>query len=314
MSYFTTIHCSVCGSALTNAHCNRCLLDLAENAPNVTATASEFGEYEIEGEIARGGMGIVYRAWHKPSSRRVALKLLLDGELSTPQQVRRFYTEAAAAAMLQHPNIVRVDEFGECDAQHYIAMELIEGGCLSTAAITNAMDIAGVIAKIARAVAFAHEHGVLHCDLKPSNILIDQAREPCLADFGLAKIDSQEQLFRDCEDLGGTPSYAAPEQVIKGDVSAAADVYGLGAVLYHMLSGRPPFMGGTATETLRHVIDETPAELAASVPCDLATICFKCLDKVPSARYASSLEVAEECERFLRGEVIKARPVSWKII
>lgn len=307
--------CARCGAVLRDGNCAACLLQCALN-PDFDADAPElrdawrFGDYQIEEKIARGGMGVVYRARQLSLNRPVALKMILGGELAPLEAVRRFRIEAEAAAKLRHPNIVSIYEVGEWDHEHYLSMELMEGGSLADHHPWEPKEAAALTAKLAHALAYAHEHGVLHRDLKPSNILLDSAGEPRLADFGLAKLASQDLALTLSHVTLGSPGYVAPEQASHGDVTTAADVYGLGAVLYEMLSGRPPFSARTAVETLRRVMEDPPAPLPKSVPQDLRTICLKCLEKTPAARYASARELAEDCERFLKGEIIRARRIT----
>ena len=305
--------CSICGTVLLDGKCARCLLTYALDAGDEGPAEMDgwrFGDYFIEGRIARGGMGVVYRAQQISLNRPVAIKMIIGGELASTEAVRRFRIEAEAAAKLRHPNIVAIYDVGEFDHEHFYAMELVEGGSLAEQTSWEAKAAAALIAKVARALAYAHEHGVLHRDLKPSNILIDTSGEPKLADFGLAKFVAQDQGLTLSQAMLGSPGYMAPEQAKQGDVTTAADVYGLGAVLYELLAGRPPFAGGTAVETLRSVMDDEPPPLPKSVPRDLATICLKCLDKSPAGRYASARELADDCESFIRGDTILARPVS----
>jgi WD40 repeat protein len=278
------------------------------------------GDFELQEELARGGMGVVYRARQLSLNRPVALKMILAGQLATTDSVRRFRNEAAAAAKLDHPNIVSVYEVGEYETQHYFAMRLVTGGrnvatwakSLDLPPAKRAQAVAAMMAKIARAVAFAHERGVLHRDLKPSNILVDEKGEPQVTDFGLAKLVQEEDSGLTLSAMMlGSPSYMAPEQADgrHRDVTTATDVYGLGAVLYELLAGRPPFLADSPLATAKKVIEEMPAPLPA-VPRDLGTVCLKCLAKEPAQRYASALAVSEDLESFARGELIRARPVA----
>jgi len=290
----------------------------------------QFGDYELESEIARGGMGVVYRARQRSLNRTVAVKMILGGQLASPAAIRRFRLEAEAAARLHHPAIVPIYEIGEFETQHFFSMKLIDGASLaaclddfrlsdkpaSSERHAQQVAIAELLAKVARAIAFAHQRGVLHRDLKPSNILIDEQGEPHLTDFGLAKLTGGEADGGTISAVVlGTPGYLAPEQAA-GKVehaTTAVDVYGLGAMLYELLTGRPPFREATAWETMRAAIERNPTpprELNPAVHRDLETIALRCLEKLPGKRYASAAAVADELERFVRGDPITARPVS----
>ena len=275
---------------------------------------ADFGDYELQGEIGRGGQGIVYRARQKSLNRTVALKIIALGHWSTARHLKRFRLEAEAAASLNHPSIVPIHEVGERDGCCYFSMNLIEGGQLDEVVRREAISIrraAELIAKLARTVHYAHEHGILHRDIKPGNILLDKEGEPHLTDFGLARLVETESTVTRTTEVLGTPSYMAPEQASGNNVAltSATDIYGLGAVLYHLLTGCPPFAAGTTYETVRLVLETEPRQprlLNPKVDRDLSTICLKCLEKDPQRRYSSALALAEDVERWLRHEPIRA--------
>jgi serine/threonine protein kinase/tetratricopeptide (TPR) repeat protein len=277
----------------------------------------EFGDYELLEEIGRGGQGVVYRARQKSLNRTVALKIIALGQWATKSHLKRFRLEAEAAASLNHPSIVPIYEVGERDGACYFSMGLVEGGQLDAIAKREPVPhrrAAELIAKVARTVHYAHEHGILHRDIKPGNILLDAKGEPHLTDFGLARLVETESSVTETLDVLGTPSYMAPEQAVGNNVavSSATDVYGLGAVLYQLLTGQPPFAGGTTYETIKLLLDTEPRPprlLNPKVDRDLSTICLKCLEKDPKRRYSSALALAEDLERWLKHEPIAARRV-----
>lgn len=359
----TTNHprqCPQCGTTLTAAAvewlCPRCLLGQAATppgavesglAPRWTASnASEstpaplrsvlhhFGDYELIEEIARGGMGVVYRARQISLDRIVAVKMLQFGRLAAGDVLKRFRQEAEAIASLRHPNIVPIHEFGEHDGQPYFSMDLIEGGDLGVLVRDRALagrHAAGLLRTIAEAVSYSHEHGILHRDLKPTNILLDGDGQPHLTDFGLAKFFELRRDESSTSDTGrgetsngrdwtatgqvvGTPSYMSPEQAggRRSAVGVVSDVYSLGAVLYFLVTGRAPFPADTLEEFLRLVHEAepvSPRRLNVRLGPDLESICLKCLEKDPDRRYASARALGEDLDRFLRGEPIRARPL-----
>jgi len=312
--------CGICGGELIDGLCALCLfgtvdIDEADNS-HVFVT---FGKYELLEELARGGMGVVYRAFQEDLKREVALKMIGAGQLAGSDAVQRFRTEAEAAAKLNHPNIVPVFEIGECEAQHYFTMRLIGGGrniadwAKDLSGKGREEAIAKMVARVAGAVAFAHQRGILHRDLKPSNILIDEDNEPQVTDFGLAKFFGDEDASGLTLSMAvlGSPSYMAPEQAEgrHADVTIATDVYGLGTILYELLRGTPPFGESSPIATARAVLEREPPKLTG-VSRDLATVCFKCLDKFPENRYPSATLLADDLERVAQGDPILARPIS----
>jgi serine/threonine protein kinase/Tfp pilus assembly protein PilF len=275
----------------------------------------ELGDYELLEEVGRGGQGVVFRARQKSLDRTVALKVISLGQWASEAHLKRFRREAHAAASLDHPSIVPIYEVGEREGSCYFSMKFVEGGQLDEVVRRTPLSIrqaAELIAKVARTVHYAHEHGILHRDIKPGNILLDKDGEPHLTDFGLARLlDTQSSVTRTIEVLG-TPSYMAPEQAAGNNIAISrnTDVYGLGAVLYQLLTGQPPFAGGTTYETIRLLRDTEPRQprlLNRKIDRDLSTICLKCLEKDPKGRYSSALALAEDLEHWLKHEPIQAR-------
>jgi len=342
--------CQACGTELPaqapEGLCPRCLLQaglqmsasqppVVEEAATLPPSSAEltsaqasaqglpriryFGDYELLGEIARGGMGVVYKARQVSLDRVVAVKMILAGQLASPGDVKRFYTEAQAAAQLNHPNIVAIHEVGHHDGQSYFSMDFVDGKNLAELTAGKplvAVRAAGYVKTMAEAVHHAHLRGVLHRDLKPSNVLIDGDDRPCITDFGLAKQVEKRREVTQTGAVLGTPSYMPPEQAggKGGEVGPPSDVYSLGAILYELLTGRPPFQATTPMDTLMQVLEAepvSPRKLNPQTPRDLATICQKCLEKSPLRRYHSARELAEELGRFLNQEPILARPAGW---
>ena len=275
-----------------------------------------FGDYELLEEIARGGMGVVYKARQASLNRVVALKMILSGQLASEGEIQRFLVEAQAAANLDHPNIVPIYEVGEQKGLHYFSMKLIEGTGLGQQMARFANDPEAAVRLIvvaARAVHHAHQRGILHRDLKPGNILVDRRGEPHITDFGLAKRVEEDSNLTVSGAIMGTPAYMPPEQAsgVKG-LTVAVDVYGLGAILYELLTGRPPFKGDTALATMKLVMEQEPAKprsLCPKLSVDLETVCLKCLNKQPGGRYATAEALADDLDRWRRGEPIAARRV-----
>ena len=277
-----------------------------------------FGDYELLEEIARGGMGVVYKARQISLNRTVALKMILAGQLAGEEEVNRFHTEAEAAANLRHPNIVAVHEVDQIEGQHFFSMDYVDGKSLSVLVKENplaAKTAARYVRTIARAIHYAHEQGILHRDLKPSNILIDQNDQPQITDFGLAKrVQGNSDLTATGQVLG-TPGYLPPEQAAAAtdQIGPASDVYSIGAILYELLTGRPPFRAETPLDTLMQVVDSQPVPprlLNPNVPHDLETICLKCLEKRPDQRYRTAQELSGDLERYLNDEAIQASSIN----
>jgi len=294
-------------------------LDMA--IPRVTdgqiGTFRYFGDYELLEEIARGGMGVVFKARQVSLNRIVAVKMILSGLLASPADVERFHAEAQAAANLDHPGIVPIFEVGEHRGQHYFSMAFIDGRSLSTRLSEGplpAREAAQLVRIVCEAVQYAHERQVIHRDLKPANVLLDRDGRPRVTDFGLAKRVQDDSGRTATGQVLGTPSYMPPEQAAGRIelVGPTADVYALGAILYTLLTGRPPFQSATIVDTLRQVLEKepiAPTELTAGIPRDLETIVLKCLQKSIPQRYASARELGDDLQRFLDGRPIFARPV-----
>ena len=306
--------CPDCGAALPRGvraeFCPVCVLREAREPGGEV-----LGDYELLEEIGRGGMGVVWRARQRGLARIVAVKVVLGGEFASTDARERFRAEAHAAARLQHPHIVAIHEIGEADGLPFFSMDFIEGSTLDDlvrAEPLTARRAAELVQTIAGAVQHAHTHGVLHRDLKPSNILVDAGGAPRITDFGLAKLaDAGGPLTLTAQAIG-SPAYMPPEQARGGSASPASDVYALGAILYHLLAGRPPFQGETVATILAQVENAEPLpprRLSPSIPADLQNICLKCLEKNPARRYTTAQALAEDLGRFLDGAPVIARPV-----
>ncbi len=322
-----------------------------DQRPSAPSLPESFGDYEIQAELGRGGMGVVYKAHQKSLNRLVAIKMMRDARLASETDRSRFRAEAAAAARLKHPNIITVHEVGERDSQPYFVMEYVAGAPLSQRIAERGplppREAAHLLAEVARAVQHAHEQGILHRDLKPSNILLNAEcrmrnaesntpeangstsgessiriphsafHVPKVTDFGLAKklsvsAGSNTDARTQTGAIVGTPSYMAPEQATgRRDLSPAADVWSLGAILYETLTGRPPFHAANPVDTLLLVIEQDPVPprwLDPGIDRDLETICLKCLQKPPHLRYASAAELASDLDAFVAGENLSSQP------
>src|SRR6266496_2502795 len=330
--------CVKCGSAsrVGRGLCLNCLLSAGVDSNGDHAQAEEtldellsrihgpdadwlLGNYQILEEIGRGGMGVIYRARQRHSRRIVALKRILSCHADSQETLVRFRREAEAAARLDHPNILPIYEVGENeDGLPSFSMKFASGGNLHEAAPALHREprrIVALMAKVARAVDYAHAQGILHRDLKPANILLDGRGEPLVSDFGLAKwLDATSELTQTLA-IFGTHGYIAPEQASgsAGKITPAADVYSLGAILFHLSTGRPPFLGEHALAVIQQAVEKAPPKLRSLAPTldrDLETICAKCLEREPNARYRSAGDLAEDLERWLAGHSIIARPVS----
>lgn len=291
--------------------------DISRQPREIDQANGEFGDYDLVEEIARGGMGVVYKARHRKLNRLAAVKMILGGRFSSEDEVQRFYVEAEAAAQLDHPGIVPIYEISEHDGQPFFAMKFVEGGSLAEHRERVRQDprkVAQLLAQVARAVHHAHQRGILHRDLKPANILLDVDDVPLLTDLGLAKSTSGDSNLTQTGAVLGTPSYMPPEQAEAGQsLTTGADIYSLGAILYEMLVGRPPYQGGSAVETVMQLLNQPvtpPREIDATCNRDLELICLQCLQRKPDDRYASAADLAADLERWLAGDNISVRPPS----
>src|SRR5947209_1143875 len=325
------VRCEQCGNEMAGdapaGLCPICLLRTALEHGSSRALAPllpqlrYFGDYELLEEIARGGMGVVYRARQVSLDRIVALKMMRPGLLATEDEVRRFLTEAKMAASLQHPNIVAIHEVGQLDGLHYFSMDFVEGPSLAALISPNfssgqrpleSKEAARYVATLAEAVEYAHSRGVLHRDLKPSNVLLDASGRPRITDFGLARPLEGEAGSTVSGTIVGTPAYMPPEQAAGQHerLGPASDVYSLGAILYELLTGVPPFRGASQIEIARQVIDEAPVRPGAVNPRvdrDLEAICLRCLEKDPARRYGTAAALAADLGRVTRQETSEAR-------
>ena len=303
------------GEAQESAPFDRNVGRRRNGTPYKPSAPVSLGDYELLEEIGCGGQGIVYRARQKSLNRTVALKVVSIGHWTKQPRLKRFRLEAETAASLDDPNIVPIYEIGECEGSCYFSMKLVEGAPLDQLVRRELLPIrrtAELIAKLAGAVHYAHARGILHRDIKPGNILLDAKGEPHLTDFGLARLTETESTVTRTIETLGTPSYMAPEQALgnNNQLTRATDVYGLGAVLYHLLTGHPPFAGGTTYDTIRLLLEteaRQPRLWNPTIDRDLTTICLTCLEKDPQRRYPSALELAEDLDRWLTHKPIHAR-------
>jgi serine/threonine protein kinase len=330
--------CPNCGGLLAansgQGECPLCLLEVAlsdspenevrDEAPwfelpnDLPRTGEVIGHYQLLEEIARGGMGIIYRALQEGSQRIVALKMILPHQQSTPEMIARFQAEREIVASLDHPNILPIYEIGEADGIPYYTMKLAENGSLIDHARKlrgRIQDIARFMSKVASAVHYAHQRGVLHRDLKPANILLDQNFEPLVCDFGLARRLEEDKGLTVSRAVLGTPHYLSPEQA-RGEgirLTTSSDIFSLGTILYELLVWHPPFVGIDPIAVIRQVAEATPTKPSTvrfDIPRDLEVICLHCLEKDPQHRYPSALALANDLERWLEGRSIVARPAS----
>ncbi len=333
--------CKLCGaksSILTDGLCPQCISRTAitlgpmptpnlvtdatiaskQSSPSTSDTqGSEFGDYELIEEIARGGMGVVYKARHKKLNRIAAVKMILGGRFSSPEELQRFQVEAEAAARLDHPGIVPIYEIGEHDGRAFFAMKYIDGGSLAQRMNQFRSDpklAVQMLSQVARAVNHAHQRGILHRDLKPANILINAANDPLVTDLGLAKNTADDSNLTNAGAILGSPSYMSPEQAEgQTTLTTAADVYAIGAIMYELLTGQPPHKGKSPMETVMRVIAENPVpprKLDPKIDSELELICLKCLEREPEARYNSAASLAADLESWLSGDPISIKPPS----
>ncbi|MGI9243671.1 MAG: serine/threonine-protein kinase, partial [Verrucomicrobiales bacterium] len=327
----TTEPCRECGVPIAGdwegGLCPSCLFTLADTSGGIGGgnagdpaglVGRTIGNYEVRERIGQGGMGVVFRAIQSDLGRSVALKMIRSGPFASESEIARFQTEARSAATLSHPNIVTIHEVGEEDGQPYFSMDLVEGESLAALVQRSSpapLRTAGYVKTLAEAIDYAHGMGILHRDLKPANVLISVDDELKITDFGLAKVLSEDSGLTKSGSAMGSPGYSPPE-VAGGrsrQLAPASDVYSLGAILYDLLTGRPPFLADTPIETFRLALDQEPVPpriLNRKVPRDLETICLKCLEKDPAHRFASAGELAAELGRFVRGEPVETHPLS----
>ena len=278
-----------------------------------------FGPYDLEAELGRGGMGVVYLARHRTLGTHFALKVIRTSEFASPEEIRRFFQEAQAASRLRHPHVVPVHDAGEVDGTPYLVMQYVPGETLASRmrrGPMNPREAVQLLIPVARAVASLHRNGIIHRDLKPGNLLIDENGGPHVTDFGLAKVFQVDDRRTATGTLLGTPAYMAPEQAWgrPGDISAACDVYSLGAILYELLTGRPPFPESNPLDQILRLRDSDPRPVRAirrDLPIEVDQICMRCLEKTPAQRYHSADELADDLQRFLQDEPIAMQPIGF---
>jgi len=305
------------------------VLDEFANTSDPVTQPISFGKYELRDELGRGGMGVVFRAYQTDLSRQVALKMLTSSTLATADQRRRFLQEARLASRIRHQNIVTIHDVGEIGGQPYFTMDLIQGTSLASRLRQGQLPIDQAVQwmiQISHAVEHLHRNDVIHRDLKPSNVLLNESGQPCLVDFGLARALDETHDPTVTGTILGTPSYMSPEQAAGRvrEVTVRSDVYSLGAMLYEMLSGRPPFVASSPFDTVLQVLEREPLPLRhwnRAIPRTLEQICLRCLEKSPELRYASALELAEDLQRYLQGEtplhassspIVRVRRTIWR--
>jgi serine/threonine-protein kinase len=291
----------------------------SNNADQSESQSSRFGDYELLEEIGRGGMGVIFKARQIKLDRIVALKLILANRLASAEEIRRFYMEAKAAGGLNHPNIVSIHEVGEVHGQHFFAMDFVPGKTMASVLATDPPHwetSVNQLISLASAVGHLHNHRVVHRDLKPSNILIHDNGTPILTDFGLAKVHSAKGTHTQTGAIIGTPNYMSPEQAAgtPEDITGLSDIYSLGAILYEMLTGSPPFQSAHPFDTLVHVIQREPVpprQRNRQIPAELERVCLQCLEKKPHRRYQSAAELIEDLQRVLRREPVSTPKAGW---